>query len=135
MPRRPSPALTDAELSIMRVLWARGQATVGEVVDDLDRSPKPAYNTVLTMLRILEDKGFATHQKSGRAFTYVPLVAEREARRTALSHLLSRFFDNSPERLMLSLLGRDEAEPAEIDRVRALIDAAPDAMSTKRGRR
>lgn len=125
MPRRPSPALTDAELSIMRVLWARGRATVGEVVGDVDRSPKPAYNTVLTMLRILEDKGYVTHEKSGRAFTYQPLVAEHAARRTALSHLLSRFFDNSPERLMLNLLGRDEAEPEEVDKVRALIDAAP----------
>lgn len=48
MPRHPSPALTDAELRIMRVLWARGRATVGDVVEELDRTPKPAYNTVLT---------------------------------------------------------------------------------------
>jgi predicted transcriptional regulator len=135
MPRRPSLALTDAELSIMRVLWVRGQATVGEVVDELDRSPKPAYNTVLTMLRILEDKGFVTHEKTGRAFTYVPVVGEHEARRTALSHLLARFFDNSPERLMLSLLGRDKAAPAEIERLRVLIDAVPDSTPPGSGQR
>jgi predicted transcriptional regulator len=135
MPRPPSPALTDAELSIMRVLWARGHATVGEVVGDLDRSPKPAYNTVLTTLRILEDKGYVTHEKTGRAFTYLPLVAEQEARRTALSHLLSRFFDNSPERLVLNLLGRDEAEPDEVERLRALIDAGPGDASPWRSRR
>jgi predicted transcriptional regulator len=125
MPRRPSPALTDAELRIMRALWARGRATVGEVIDELDRAPKPAYNTVLTMLGILEDKGYVTHEKSGRAFTYLPLVAESQARRTALSHLLSRFFEDSPERLVLSLLGRDEATPEDVEWVRALIQAAP----------
>lgn len=135
MPRHPSPALTDAELRIMRVLWARGHATVGDVVEGLDRTPKPAYNTVLTVLRILEDKGYVTHEKSGRAFTYLPVVAEQDARRTALSHLLSRFFDNSPERLVLNLLGRDEADPGEVERLRALIDATPGRSATTRGRR
>lgn len=135
MPRHPSPALTDAELGIMRVLWARGRATVGEVVDDLDRSPKPAYNTVLTILRILEDKGYVTHEKAGRAFAYLPLVAEHEARRTALTYLLSRFFDNSPDRLLLNLLGRDEADPEEIARLRAMIDAAPGATGAMGRRR
>lgn len=127
MPRPPSPALTDAELAIMRVLWARGRATVGEVVEDLDRRPKPAYNTVLTMLRILEDKGYASHEKAGRAFTFLPLIEEQQARRTALSHLISRFFDNSPERLVLNLLGRDDASLSEVERVRALIEASPEA--------
>lgn len=135
MSRPPSPALTDAELGIMRVLWTRGRATVGEVVEDLERSPKPAYNTVLTVLRILEDKGYVTHEKSGRAFTFLPLVAEREARRTALSHLLKRFFDDSPERLVLNLLGRDEADPEELDKLRALIDATPATPAGTRGRR
>lgn len=134
VPRHPSPSLTDAELHIMRVLWDLGQATVGDVVARLERSPKPAYNTVLTMLRILEDKGYVTHEKTGRAFSFLPLVAESEARRSALSLLLSRFFDNSPERLVLSLLGRDAASTEEVEEVRALIDAAPRAV-TRRGAR
>ena len=135
MPRPPSPALTDAELGIMRVLWARGRATVGEVVEALERSPKPAYNTVLTILRILEDKGYVTHEKAGRAFTYLPVVGEQEAQRTALSHLLARFFDNSPERLVLNLLGRDDATPAELDRLRAIIDGDATRERAKRPRR
>jgi len=131
MPRHPSPSLTDAELRIMRVLWDRGPATVGDVLAWLERSPKPAYNTVLTMLRILEDKGYVTHEKSGRAFTFVPLVAEGEARRSALSLLLSRFFDDSPERLMLSLLGRDNADLKEVEQLRALIAASPKAATSR----
>ncbi len=135
MARHPSPGLTDAELHIMRVLWDRGRATVGEVLEHLERSPKPAYNTVLTLLRILEDKGYVSHQKSGRAFTFLPVMAETEARRSALSQLLSRFFDNSPERLMLSLLGRDEADRDEDERVRALIDSGSERPQTRSVRR
>ena len=127
MPRRRSPALTVAELRIMRGLWARGRGTVSEVIDAMTAAPKPAYNTVLTMLGILEGKGFVRHEKSGRAFSYVPLVNERQARRSALSHVLERFFDNSPEALILNLLGREDGNPDEIARVRAMIaDASAD---------
>jgi predicted transcriptional regulator len=122
MPRRRSPALTDAELRIMNVLWDRERATVGEVVDALEGPRKPAYNSILTVLRILERKGYVTHEKVGRAFAWVPRVGRGEARRGALSHLLSRFFDDSPELLVLNLLGRDETHPDEVRRVRELID-------------
>jgi predicted transcriptional regulator len=122
MPRRRSPALTDAELRIMNVLWNRGRGTVGEVVDGLEGPRKPAYNSVLTILRILDKKGYVTHEKEGRAFTWVPVVGRGEARRGALSHVLSRFFDDSPELLLLNLLGRKDDDPAEVRRVRDLIE-------------
>lgn len=122
MPRRRSPALTDAELRIMNVLWERELATVGDVVNGLDGPRRPAYNTVLTILRILERKGYVSHAKEGRAFTWTPLVGRHEARRGALSHLLARFFDDSPELLVLNLLGRDDAHPDEMRRVRELIE-------------
>jgi BlaI family transcriptional regulator, penicillinase repressor len=124
MPRRRSPALTEGELRIMRVLWARGRGTVGDVVDELP-PPKPAYNTVLTMLRILERKGHVTHDKAGRAFTYTPLVDPGQARRRAVSHLLKHFFDDSPEMLILDLLGHDRVDLADLRRIRELIATAP----------
>lgn len=132
MARRRSPALTDGELRIMRVLWDRERATVGEVVEGLNDSRKPAYNTVLTMLGILERKGYVTHEKEGRAFTYVPLVDRGEARRHALTHLLTRFFDDSPEQLVLDLLGHDHADPEELQRVRDLIEKAPVMAGVRR---
>lgn len=127
MPRRRSPALTDAELRIMNVLWQRQRATVGDVVEGLIGPSKPAYNTVLTILRILERKAFVTHEKEGRAFAWVPIVNRGDARRGALSHLLTRFFDDSPELLVLNLLGRDEAHPDEVQRVRELIANSPES--------
>lgn len=124
MARTRSPSLTDGELRIMRVLWARGRGTVGDVVNELP-APKPAYNTVLTMLRILEQKGHVTHEKDGRAFSYVPLVDHGQARRRAVSHLLKRFFDDSPELLVLDLLGHDRIAPDDVERIRDLIARAP----------
>jgi predicted transcriptional regulator len=122
MARKRSAALTDGELRLMRVLWDAGQATVGEVVEQLPGRVKPAYNTVLTMLRILERKGYVTHAKAGRAFVYAPLIDRTQARRSALSSLLHRFFDDSPELLVLNLLQHGEVGENELQRVRDLLD-------------
>ena len=116
----------------MRVLWERERATVGDVVEALNDTPKPAYNTVLTILRILERKGYVSHEKEGRAFTYVPLVDRGQARRHAVTHLLTRFFDDSPEQLVLDLLGHDHADPEELRRVRELIEKAPVMADVRR---
>jgi predicted transcriptional regulator len=111
----------------MRVLWDRGRATVGEVVDAIPDREKPAYNTVLTILRILEKKGYVTHQKDGRAHVYAPLIDRTQARRGALSHLLNRFFDDSPELLVLNLLQDSSVDAAELQRVRKLLgEQAPE---------
>jgi predicted transcriptional regulator len=134
--RRPSPSLTDGELRIMQALWARGRGTVADVVNALP-SPKPAYNTVLTMLRILEQKGYVAHEQDGRAFAYLPLVDRGQARRRAVSYLLKRFFDDSPEALVLDLLGHDRVAPDDVQRIRELIAAPPDDKkgTSKSGKR
>lgn len=134
MARRRSPALTDGELRIMRALWDHGPSTVADVVEHIEGPQKPAYNTVLTMLNILERKGYATHEKSTRAFTYVALVDRTQARKGALSYILNRFFDDSPELMVLDLLGHENATGTELRRLRDLIDGgagAPDSGDPK----
>jgi predicted transcriptional regulator len=115
MPRPKSPTLTDGELRLMHVLWDKGEASVGNVVTALKEKPKPAYNTVLTLLRILERKGYVTHRKDGRAFVFVPTVDRSDARKNALKSLVNRFFDGSPRLLLLDLLedGQLSAEARE----------------------
>jgi predicted transcriptional regulator len=125
MARRPSQNLTEAELRVMRVLWSRKQATVGEVLEHLEGDRTPAYNTILTILGILERKGYVTHTREGRAFTYLPLVEQREARQSALSQILHRFFDDSRELLVLDLLGHEQTNSEELRRVRELLKPAP----------
>lgn len=113
MSRRASLVLTDGELRLMRVLWDRGRSTVAEVVGGLHERPRPAHNTVLTMLRILERKGHVRHQMAGRSFVFVPLVDRGRARRRALTHLVNRFFDGAAGELVLNVL-EQESLPADV---------------------
>jgi predicted transcriptional regulator len=121
MARSRSKTLTEAELRLMEVLWVRGTATVAEVVSSLPPPPS-AYNSVLTTMRILEQKGFVAHEEAGRAFVYRPLVARDAAAQTAVGHLVSRFFENSSGSLALRLIESERPSDDELSRLRALIE-------------
>jgi predicted transcriptional regulator len=84
--------------------------------------PPLAYNTVLTTMRILEQKGYVHHKASGRAFMYRPAVNREDAQRSVVAHVVSRFFNNSPRELVLNLLESDDVDEAELQRLRELID-------------
>lgn len=124
MPPKPSNTLTEAELRIMRLLWERGESLVSDLVAALPEDAPLAYTSVLTTVRILEQKGYVRHREQGRAFLYLPAVAEHDAGRSELRHVLGRFFGNSRERLMLSLLGDGEITPAELRRLKHLLAEA-----------
>jgi BlaI family transcriptional regulator, penicillinase repressor len=122
MARKKSPNLTDAELRLMEVLWGQGESTVSGVVDKLPKNVPLAYSTVLTTLRILENKGYLRHSKEGRAFVYRPIVGREQARENAITHLLRRFFENSPELLMLNLIQGKKIDARELARLRKRIE-------------
>jgi predicted transcriptional regulator len=122
MARSQSPALTDAEAQVMGVLWKLKAASVGDVVTALNKRRAVAYSTVQTILRILETKGYLTHEKVARAFVYRPVVDERQARRRALRHLVSRLFEGSPTLLVLNVLEDEELDAAERERLRKLME-------------
>ena len=106
----------------MRVLWDKGGASVGDVVEALKERPKPAYNTVLTLLRILEKKGYVTHRKDGRAFIFLPLLDKEHATRSALAALVNRFFEGSPRLLMLNLLEDEQLSPEALEQLKQRIE-------------
>jgi predicted transcriptional regulator len=124
MARKPSPALTDAEARVMAVLWQLETATVADVLKELRKKRSMTYSTVQTMLRILETKGYVTHEKVARAFIYRPVVDQRQARRRALRHLVNRLFENSPSLLVLNVLDDDRIDPVELKRLKKLIEDA-----------
>ena len=126
MARKTSSTLTDAELRLMDIVWERGPSTVQDVVDALPQDDPLAYSTVLTMLRILEKKGYLIHKKDGRAYVYQSVVEKQEAQRGALQHLMQRFFDDSPELLVLNLMENTDFEAADLERLKALLDSASD---------
>jgi predicted transcriptional regulator len=119
--RKSSPGLTDAELRLMEVVWEKGTATVSDVVEGLPGRINLAYSTVLTTLRILEQKGYLKHSKEGRAFVYQPLIGRDQAREKAVTHLVRRFFEGSPELLMLNLVEGKQIGAAELQRLRKRI--------------
>ena len=124
MARKESTTLTDAELRLMQIVWELGTATVQDVVDALPVDAPLAYSTVLTMLRILEKKGYLKHRKKGRAFVYQPVVGKHEARQGALRHLMQRFFENSPRLLLLNLIENESIDPEELEQLKKLIDSS-----------
>ena len=121
MARTRSSNLTEAEIRLMDVIWDKGLATVAEVAETLPKELGLAYNTVLTTMRILEDKGYLRHTVEGRAFVYSPLVGREEASRNAVRHLISKFFRNSPELLVLNVLNDEDLSETELQRIRQLV--------------
>jgi predicted transcriptional regulator len=101
----------------MRVLWTRGDSSVRDVTEALEASYPVAYNTVLTLLRILTEKGYVSPRQEGRAFIYTALVTRAEARTQALRKLMSQFFEGSPTALAQHLL---ETKQIGVDELEAL---------------
>lgn len=122
MPRNKSATLTEAELRIMNVLWQKGSATVHEVLESLPAKPMLAYNSVLTIVRILEKKGYVKHVKDRRAHVYTPQIAREDASRSEVRRLVSRFFGDSHELLVMNILEDKSIDAGELDRLRQLLE-------------
>jgi predicted transcriptional regulator len=126
MPPKRSITLTQAELRLMKVLWNRGESTVADMVAATADEGALAYNSVLTTIRVLETKGYVNHRQDGRAFLYSSSIGEIEASRTEVRNVLQRFFGNSRERLLLSLLGDETIGPEELKHLKEAISSMPD---------
>jgi predicted transcriptional regulator len=124
MPPKRSETLTEAELRVMNVLWSKGPATVQQVQDGLSDKHDLAYNSVLTTIRVLEKKGYLKHTKDGRAHIYAAVIAREQASRSEVRHLVSRFFGDSHESLLLNLLEEQNIDADELKRLRAMLQAS-----------
>lgn len=122
MARSRSATLTEAELRIMNVLWQKRSATVHEVLQSLPSTPALAYNSILTIVRILEKKGYVKHVKDRRAHVYTPQIAREDATRSEVRRLVSRFFGDSHELLVLNILEDKSIDAEELDRLRQLLE-------------
>jgi BlaI family penicillinase repressor len=121
-----SMKLGSVQLRIMRVLWARGEATAREVTDDLSARETIAHSTVQTLLRKLEAKGAVAHERRDRTFVFRPLVQEEAVSRTSLRDVLDRVFQGSVVGLVSHLLDNEKVSPEELERLRRLIDEKKD---------
>lgn len=116
--------LSRREREIMDILYRDGAITASEVVERL--ADRPSNSTVRTILRILEDKGHVKHVQQGMRYLYEPTVNREKARRSALRHLVSTFFDDSPETVVSALLdGRSgKLSDEQLDALAVLIERA-----------
>ena len=122
MARKKASVLTEGEERVMRVLWKKGEASVRDVTKALEASHPTAYTTVLTVLRVLTDKGYVRPRREGRADIYAPLVSRGEARTAVLKQVLKQFFDGSPEVLARHLIDTTDLDLQEIEAIQSEID-------------
>jgi predicted transcriptional regulator len=114
------PTFTDRELDIMAILWERGPSTVAEVRARL--SDDLAHNTVQTVLRVLEEKGYVSHTEEGKAHRFRARVKQEIAGATAAARMVEKLFGGSTERLLTHLVTERSVTPAELKRLRQLLD-------------
>jgi predicted transcriptional regulator len=119
MPPRP----TDAELSILRVLWTRGPSTVRQVLDALAEERATGYTTVLKLLQIMTEKRLVARDESDRTHVYMAQLTEAETQRQLLDDLMERAFGGSAMQLVMRALSDRKASPGELAEIRRLLDA------------
>lgn len=115
--------LTRAELEIMQILWRKERAFVHEVLDDMP-APKPAYNTVSTIIRILERKGVVDHQAFGKSHQYYPLINKAEYTQSFMKNVMGNFFDNSLTQMFSFLAVKENLSVKEVEELASIAQKA-----------
>lgn len=115
--------LTKAEEEIMQKLWILEKAFVKDIIEELP-NPKPAYNTVSTIIRILENKGFVGHKNFGKSHQYYPLVDRETYKDFATKKLVSSYFDNSPQNMLSFFLESKQMNTKELDDIMKILEQA-----------
>ncbi len=116
--------LTGLELQVMNQLWDREKAFVKAVVDEWPHEPKPAYNTISTVVRILEEKGFVSHEAFGRSHQYFPLVKREEYQKNLMKSVLQNVFSGNVTSMVSTLVDNEDISSKELDAIRKMIDEA-----------
>jgi BlaI family penicillinase repressor len=124
MGRSPGPPPTDVQLELLRIVWRLGEATVREVLESLPKRRKLAYTTVMTMMQVLERKGYLTHTVRERAYVYRPTLSEEQVTRGMVKRFVDRLFGGSPELLVVKLLEASDLSEAQLEALRQKVEAA-----------
>ncbi|MFC6103715.1 BlaI/MecI/CopY family transcriptional regulator [Olivibacter domesticus] len=115
--------LTRAEEQVMQELWKQGKAFVKEIIEQME-DPKPAYNTVSTIIRILETKGFVGHESFGKSHRYFPKVSKDDYKDFAAGKLISGYFDNSAKKMLSFFIQENRLNIKETDELLRLLEKA-----------
>ena len=114
--------LTEAELDLMNHLWKLGEGSVADILECVESRPKPAYTTVSTILRILEQKGIVSSRKEGRGHVYLPELSKQEYEASVLHHVVERVFDRTPSALVRRLIETEKLSEKELAELKELLE-------------
>lgn len=114
--------LTKAEERIMQVLWKLQKAFVKDIIEELDEEPKPPYNTVSSIVRLLEKKGYVNYKAYGKTYEYFPAVAKEDYAKTSFTKLMEGYFDGSPRSILSFMAKEEKLSEADIEELKALIN-------------
>jgi BlaI family penicillinase repressor len=114
--------LTKAEERIMQVLWKLQTAFVKDIIDELEEEPKPPYNTISSIVRLLEKKGYVSYKAYGKTYEYFPAISKEDYTKTTFSKLFSGYFDNSSTSLLSFMVKEEKLGKSDIEELKALIN-------------
>ncbi|MBC6109049.1 BlaI/MecI/CopY family transcriptional regulator [Pedobacter fastidiosus] len=114
--------LTKAEERIMQVLWKLDKAFVKDIIEELEEEPKPPYNTISSVVRLLEKKGYVAYKAYGKTYEYFPAISKEEYTKTTFSKMFSGYFDSSPASLLSFMVKEEKLSEKDIEEIKALIN-------------
>lgn len=123
MARPTQPGLTENELEIMQVLWQMAPLKVGEILERITRRPKPAYTSLMTLVQIMDRKGYVRHEQEGKAFVYYPVLEKRNFLAQELRRLSRRLFNGNVMSLVTSLVADEHLSQSEIEELKQILEA------------
>ncbi|MGC4235634.1 MAG: BlaI/MecI/CopY family transcriptional regulator [Niabella sp.] len=117
--------LTKTEERIMQVLWRLQKAFVKDIIEELNDKPRPPYNTISSIVRLLEKKGYVGYTAYGKTYEYFPVISKEEYTKTTFSKLFSGYFDNSPASLLSFMVREEKLSKKDIEQIKAIINKKP----------
>ncbi|MGV3545901.1 MAG: BlaI/MecI/CopY family transcriptional regulator [Pedobacter sp.] len=114
--------LTKAEERIMQILWKLEHAFVKDIIEQIDDEPKPPYNTISSIVRLLEKKGYVNYKAYGKTYEYFPAISKEAYAKTSFSKLFASYFDNSPKSLLSFMVKQEKLSEADIEELKSLIN-------------
>jgi len=114
--------LTKTEERIMQILWKLKKAFVKDIIDEVDEEPKPPYNTISSIVRLLEKKGYVKYKAYGKTYEYFPAISKDEYAKTTFSKLFSGYFDNSPSNLLSFMVKEEKLTEKDIEEIKQIIN-------------
>jgi len=115
--------LTKSEERIMQVIWKLEKAFVKDIIEELDEEPKPPYNTISSIVRLLEKKGYVSYKAYGKTYEYFPAISKADYTKTSFSKLFAGYFDNSPSSLLSFMVKEQTLSKKDIEELQALINS------------